>query len=130
MKSVPPPEEHYQASKMPGNHLWTPTRVNNFLRKLELAPTKWDENISLLSKKADMTVEEFLATDPITFGEKIWGKCKRVYDSNPVRDMLGERTFYQMLNYYYRAPAQVAAKAEMDAKVAAIKEQKALGLTT
>ena len=115
---------------MPGNDLWTPMRVKNFMRELELVPTKWEENIVALAEQGRMTVEEFLATDPITFGEKIWGKCKNVYDKNKVWDILGERTYYEMLGPYYRAPAQVAAKAFMDAKVAAIKEQKALGLTS
>ena len=129
---TPPKASNYQANKakMPGNDLWTPMRVKNFMRELELVPTKWEENIVALAEQGRMTVEEFLATDPITFGEKIWGKCKNVYHKNKVWDILGERTYYEMLGAYYRAPAQVAAQAYMDAKVAAIKEQKALGLTS
>jgi len=108
---------------MPGNHLWNPTRVKNFMRELELVPTNWEENIVALAEKGRMTVEEFLATDPITFGEKFWGK-------NTIQTLLGDSTYREMLHYYRNTPAQLAVKAYEDAKVEAIKEQKALGLTT
>jgi hypothetical protein len=104
-------------------------RVKNFMRELELIPTKWEENIAALAEKGSMGVEEFLATDPITFGEKFWGG-KHDWKYNRVKKLLGESTYYQMLHYYHKTPAQLAVKAYEDAKVAAIKEQKALGLTT
>jgi len=128
---------------MSANHLWTPTRVQNFMRELEMNDTNWDENIVALAEKGSMSVEEFLQTDPITFGEKIWGKddwkCISTYPR--VKKILGDSIYhemlahyYQMQHYHYKTPAQRAVKAYEeayeDAKVAAIKEQKALGLTT
>ena len=115
---------------MSANELWTPTRVKNFMRELKMKATKWDENIVALAEKGSMSVEEFLKTDPITFGEKIWGKSKNVYIYHPTRKILGDSIYREMLYYYQNTPVQIAAQAFMDAKVAAIKEQKALGLTT
>jgi len=119
---------------MSANKLWNPTHVKNFMLELELEPTNWDENIAALAKKGSMSVEEFLETDPITFGEKIWGKDTWKYGSYvkypKVYNILGEKTYREMLYYYQNTPEQIAVKAYEDAKVAAIKEQKALGLTT
>ena len=117
---------------MSANELWTPTRVKNFMRELKMKATKWDENIVALAEKGSMSVEEFLATDPITFGEKIWGKDDWKYTNGYPRvlKILGGRVYREMGYYYQRTPVQIAAQAYMDAKVAAIKEQKALGLTT
>jgi hypothetical protein len=107
-------------------------RVKNFMRELKMKPTKWDENIVALAEKGSMSVDEFLKTDPITFGEKIWGKHDWKYTSGYSRleRILGESTHREMWGYYVRTPAQLAARAYEDAKVAAIKEQKALGLAT
>jgi len=113
------------------------------MRELEMNDTNWDENIVALAEKGSMSVEEFLQTDPITFGEKIWGKddwkCISTYPR--VKKILGDSIYhemlahyYQMQHYHYKTPAQRAVKAYEeayeDAKVAAIKEQKALGLMT
>ena len=119
-------------SKMSANHLWTPMRVKNFMRELKMKATKWDENIVALAEKGSMGVEEFLKTDPITFGEKIWGKHDWKYTSGHSRleKILGKSTHREMWGYYVNTPAQLAARAYEDAKVAAIKEQKALGLAT
>ena len=107
-------------------------RVKNFMRELKMKATKWDENIVALAEKGSMSVEEFLKTDPITFGEKIWGKHDWKYTSGYSRleRILGESTHREMWGYYVTTPAQLAARAYADAKVAAIKEQKALGLAT
>ena len=117
---------------MSANELWTPTRVKNFMRELEMKATKWDENIVALSKRASMSVEEFLKTDPITFGEKIWGKDDWKYTNGypRVQRLVGEWTYYKMWRYYENTPVQRAEKVYKDAKALAIKEQKALGLTT
>jgi hypothetical protein len=107
-------------------------RVKNFMRELGLKQTNWEENIVALSKKGSMSVEEFLATDPITFGEKIWGKDDWKYTNGypRVQKLVGEWTYYKMWRYYENTPAQRAEKAYKDAKVAAIKKQEALGLTS
>jgi hypothetical protein len=107
-------------------------RVKNFMRELKMKATKWDENIVALAEKGSMSVEEFLKTDPITFGEKFWGKHDWKYTSGHSRleKILGLRTHLEMWGYYVNTPAQLAARAFMDAKVAAIKEQMALGLAT
>jgi hypothetical protein len=59
---------------MSANDLWTPMRVKNFMRELKMNDTNWDENIVALAEKGSMSVEEFLETNPINFGERIWGK--------------------------------------------------------
>jgi len=107
-------------------------RVKNFMRELKMKATKWDENIVALAEKGSMSVEEFLKTDPITFGEKIWGKHDWKYTSGYSRleRILGESTHREMWGYYVNTPAQLAARAYEDAKFAARREQKALGLTT
>lgn len=135
MATAIPAESLTQVTKdkrMSANHLWNPMRVKNFMRELKMKATKWDENIVALAEKGSMSVEEFLKTDPITFGEKFWGKHDWKYTSGYSRleRILGESTHREMWGYYMNTPAQIAARAYEDAKVAAIKEQKALGLTT
>ena len=118
---------------MSANHLWNPMRVKNFMRELKMKATKWDENIVALAEKGSMSVEEFLKTDPITFGEKIWGKQDWKYTSgySRIRKILGDSIYRDMLCHYYEIEhANAGARAFMDAKVAAIKEQMALGLAT
>jgi len=109
---------------MSANHLWTPMRVKNFMRELKMKATKWDENIVALAEKGSMSVEEFLKTDPITFGEKMWGKHDWKYTSGYSRleKILGESTHREMWGYYVNTPAQLAAREAADALFARRRE--------
>ena len=86
-----------------GNELWTPIRVKNFMRELKMKATKWEENIAALAEKGSMSVEEFLATDPITFGNKVFG-----ISSFSVLNfkLLDASTYRDMMVYYNRAAAE------------------------
>jgi hypothetical protein len=92
---------------MSGNNLWNARRVEKFMRELKLVPTKWEDNIATLAKTAQITVEEFLTTDPITFSEKIWGKdsgydeIRRMHlDNLRTRKILGDSVYHEMLHQY------------------------------
>ena len=104
---------------MLGNYLWNATRVKNFMYELELVPTKWEMNIAALAEKGNMTVEQLLQTDPITFAQKIWGTEP---DWVPkTRNLLGRTNYYSMLEQYDRSgsPAEKAARDSILAKDAA-----------
>ena len=58
---------------MIGNALWNAKRVQHFLRELGVRPTKWEENIVHMAEMGRMSVAEFLATDPISYGVRVWG---------------------------------------------------------
>ena len=51
---------------------WNPRRVRNFLVKLEMKPTKFSENMKMLSERVGITVEELTTTNPIAIGEKLF----------------------------------------------------------
>ena len=86
---------------MIGNHLWNATRVQRFLRELGVRPTRWEENIAHMAEMGNMSVEEFLKTDPITYGIKIWG-YRDQYGSphQNVEKVLGVINYYQLLCKY------------------------------
>jgi hypothetical protein len=81
------------------------------MRALGCKPINWDENIVALAEKGGTTAEEFLATNPITFGEKIWGKYDwnyGCYVNNPMaHDMLDDKIYYKILEHYYAKVAEV-----------------------
>ena len=78
---------------MVGNDLWNAARVKNFMRAMDLKPTKWDENIAALAKAGSMTVDEFMKTNPVTYGEKVF------YSTLKCRDILGVQLYNDMMRF-------------------------------
>ena len=81
-----------QSKSLP-NHLWNAARVKNFMRAMELKPTKWDDNIAALAKAGSMTVDEFMKTNPVTYGEKVY------YSTLKCSDILGDQIYSDMVRF-------------------------------
>jgi hypothetical protein len=81
---------------MIGNDLWNATRVSNFLRAMGVRPTRWQENIAEMAKIGNVSVDEFLKMDPITYGVRVWG-----FDSDQkLKNVLGVINYHEMLSAY------------------------------
>ena len=88
---------------MVGNHLWNAARVRNFVKELNGKPTKWEENIDFLAKKVNITVDNFLQMDPVTYGVKLWGLSTRFYDPNSkIKKIMGYLNYREMWLIYMR----------------------------
>ena len=93
---------------MIGNHLWNATRVQRFLHELGVRPTRWEENIAQLALIGRMSVEDFLKTDPISYGVRVWG----YEEHKAIKKVLGIINFHQLWHYYAAAKERdEAAKA-------------------
>jgi ribosomal protein L12E/L44/L45/RPP1/RPP2 len=82
---------------MIGNRFWNTSRVSNFLRELGVRPVRWQENIAHLAKIGEMSVEEFLVTDPISYSEIVW---PYQHEHHTVKKIIGIINYHEMLPYY------------------------------
>ena len=110
---------------MVGNDLWNSIRVKNFVKGLGKKPTKWDENITFLAECANITVGEFLQTDPITVGIWLWGEDRRYPGSpNPIlQKIMGDRPYSECMQYHAmmaHCKASAANAATIKSEVATI----------
>ena len=101
-----------QSKSLP-NHLWNAARVKNFMRALDLKPTKWNENIVALAKTGSMSVKKFMNTNPIAFAEKVF------YNKLKCRDILGGQIYSEMVRF---RELDSLAEAEKAARYAAAVE--------
>ena len=103
---------------MVGNDLWNSIRVKNFVKGLGKKPTKWTENIAFIAECANITVGEFLQTDPITVGIWLWGEDRRYPGSpNPIlQKIMGYSPYSECMQLhamvaYHKNAATAAAEA-------------------
>ena len=82
---------------MIGNRFWNTSRVSNFLRELGVRPSRWQENIAHLAKIGEMSVEEFLVTDPISYSDIVW---PYQHEHDTVKKIIGIINYHEMLPYY------------------------------
>ena len=92
---------------MIGNSFWNATRVRIFMKALGMIPTKWDENCASLACHAEITIDEFMNMDPISYGVLVWGinMAETAYGNYYVPcirivDVLGKKIYNEFLPIY------------------------------
>ena len=93
---------------------WNAARVCNYMKALGMKPSKWDENCASLACHAEITMDEFMNMDPISYGVLVWGTniAEAAYGnqwtpSTKIQDVLGKKIYKEFLPIYNEAVGQL-----------------------
>jgi len=90
-------------TKLKETLFWNTVRAKNFIKEYGAKPSRWEENVAFLAEIGNLSVEQFMLTDPITYGVKIWGYDSEMEPSVKIKKILGIINYYEMYSFYIDA---------------------------
>jgi len=73
------------------------------MNALRLKKGGFNKDIAALANEASITVDSFLAMDPITYGAKIWGRNGQHCCLPEIKKILGWQNYNVVFPFYYKA---------------------------